>query len=534
MKQRVIAIVMMIISLLAFQFSFADNPLLLKDVYAGSNSSYPGGMIKWAANRYLFIAQDSQVNNPFFYVYGLWLTDGTPAGTTLLKEYDLNGGGLNGLTRLNDQTVVFMAYDAAHGNELWVTNGTPAGTKLLKDINPGTASSSMNFGPVVNGNVYMQAAMGSSYSSVWQLWITDGTANGTKKLADSIDYGSQTHAYLQYTGVVRSNIMYFYGVNPKTYYAAFWRSNGTVAGTYKLKTLDYTITQGYYPYDIATDKTVYFAGYDNTNGIELWKTNGTVSGTVMVKNINAGSNGSTPMSFQQLNGKVYFTAIQQSTGTELWVTNGTTSGTKMVKEIYPGTNSGCWKTLGVSGNYLYFVGSDATTGGEPWRTDGTAAGTILLKDIQPGTTSSLGGALWYTLFKDVNGRAYFTATTYGSPGPMNQKFSLYTSDGTPGGTIDLYDDPILDDNITITNFNNVLGNLYFNPRNTTDQMIYKTDGTVAGTTSLDLIPGQTDWASILLVDSNKLFLSLNGIGIGNEPYLYVAPSFVKISYGEIM
>ena len=40
-----------------------------------------------------------------------------------------------------DQQFVFSAYDPEHGRELWVTNGTSAGTRLVKDINPGTGDS---------------------------------------------------------------------------------------------------------------------------------------------------------------------------------------------------------------------------------------------------------------------------------------------------------------------------------------------------------------------------------------------------------
>jgi ELWxxDGT repeat protein len=36
---------------------------------------------------------------------------------------------------------IFHAEDAAHGEELWVTDGTRAGTTLLKDVLPGSDSS---------------------------------------------------------------------------------------------------------------------------------------------------------------------------------------------------------------------------------------------------------------------------------------------------------------------------------------------------------------------------------------------------------
>jgi ELWxxDGT repeat protein len=38
--------------------------------------------------------------------------------------------------------LVFGANDGSTGRELWVTDGTTAGTTLLKDINPGPGSSS--------------------------------------------------------------------------------------------------------------------------------------------------------------------------------------------------------------------------------------------------------------------------------------------------------------------------------------------------------------------------------------------------------
>ena len=73
----------------------------------------------------------------------LWITDGTDAGTMLLK--DIYAGATNSTPgnffRLADGKVLFAATDAVSGNELWVTDGTAAGTTLFKDINPLAASS---------------------------------------------------------------------------------------------------------------------------------------------------------------------------------------------------------------------------------------------------------------------------------------------------------------------------------------------------------------------------------------------------------
>ena len=152
----------------------------------------------------------------------------------------------------------------------------------------------------------------------------------------------------------------------------------------------------------------------------------------------------------------------------------------------------------------------------------------MLKDIQEGSISSLPGIIYGSVFKDVNGIAYFCATTYGNPGPMNQKFSLFASDGTTGGTLDVYDDPVLNEYITIHTLTNVNGTLYFVPQNT-EQILYKTNGTLATTIGLDLIPGQNDYASIALCDGESLFLGLNGPGIGVEPYRYTVNGIIKES-----
>ncbi|WP_124979789.1 T9SS type A sorting domain-containing protein [Nonlabens xiamenensis] len=62
------------------------------------------------------------------------------------------------------------------GRELWISDGTLAGTSLLKDINPNNFSSApFNFF-VFNNILYFTANDGSS-----ELWKTDGTSAGTVK-----------------------------------------------------------------------------------------------------------------------------------------------------------------------------------------------------------------------------------------------------------------------------------------------------------------------------------------------------------------
>lgn len=76
----------------------------------------------------------------------LWKTDGTTAGTVLVK--DIFAGAFDSsptfLQELNG-AIIFSAEDATNGTELWKTDGTTAGTVLVKDINPGSVSSSLHY-----------------------------------------------------------------------------------------------------------------------------------------------------------------------------------------------------------------------------------------------------------------------------------------------------------------------------------------------------------------------------------------------------
>jgi len=84
------------------------------------------------------------------------------------------------MTAVNGKTV-FFAFDQAHGKELWVTNGTQAGTQLLKDINPGTTGSAGIYFAPFNGKLYFNANDGTHGP---ELWVTDGTAAGTQLVKD--------------------------------------------------------------------------------------------------------------------------------------------------------------------------------------------------------------------------------------------------------------------------------------------------------------------------------------------------------------
>jgi len=93
-----------------------------------------------------------------------------------------------GFTELGGR-LFFKANDGIHGNELWVTDGTAEGTELIKDIYPGMSLYSDDypgdgdpqFFIELNGKLFFNAKDGVHEL---ELWATDGTEAGTQLVKD--------------------------------------------------------------------------------------------------------------------------------------------------------------------------------------------------------------------------------------------------------------------------------------------------------------------------------------------------------------
>src|SRR5262249_29985762 len=126
----------------------------------------------------------------------LWQSDGTAAGTVLVKDIVPGWWGSNPgyLTNVNG-TLMFAADDGRHGVELWRSDGTAAGTALVKDRHHRTDGSGPFNLTNVNGTLFFTADDGTGGV---ELWRSDGTAAGTTLVKDifpgsSIDYGGYYH-----------------------------------------------------------------------------------------------------------------------------------------------------------------------------------------------------------------------------------------------------------------------------------------------------------------------------------------------------
>ena len=494
--------VILIMTIFSTGNGLAQNPQLVKDLIYGPLSSSPYGMIKMSNDKLLFF---SQVDN---YHDALWITNGTNTGTTLLKKfYNYQFPALNVLFRFSNQRVIFSAPDSLHGIELWVTDGTVAGTTFLKDINPGLNSSYIKFGPKINGRVLFIAR---TSGDLWSLWSTNGTINGTAELASSINTGEFFPDY-DFIYTVYNGSLFFYAYRPALNVIELWRSDGTLNGTFPVKTLDlFFPAQG----DFAVyHNLLFFHGYDLQHGEEVWKSNGSFSGTHLLRDINSGAAGSNPITMTVYNGLLYFVARDVNYGNEIWVSNGTAAGTQLFKDINPSLDDGADYIMGVAPPYLYFAGRDNVHGADPWRTDGTIGGTVFLKDcLTLGSVSSFPNQLMA-----VNDSAYFTAIT--DKGEF-EEWGLFKTDGTFSGTTLIYDpgSASIYDAPTMNQFIYAQGNLYFRSQNT-DGYFELTKSNSISTQQYDFLPDDDDAVSLLLRDGPVIYLAINrDPTIGTELY----------------
>lgn len=251
----------------------------------------------------------------------------------------------------------FSATDADHGEELWVTDGTPDGTYMVKDINPGVATSEIQWLTRFNDKVVFSAKDSEDTGS--ELWISDGTEEGTYMVKDIHDFGSSNPlAFCQ----MDENHFVFFATDGESEFADstpqrwLWISDGTEEGTKMVKAVDCVfpgVEDGEHRFGAIcrVGRKVFFKGNESdksgvTHGEELWVTDGTEEGTYLVKDINtepdvAKGDGMSTLNpalchmVNFYNEKLFFKAWSLESGNEPWASDGTEEGTYEIYNTVP-------------------------------------------------------------------------------------------------------------------------------------------------------------------------------------------------------
>ncbi|WP_153798609.1 ELWxxDGT repeat protein [Foetidibacter luteolus] len=429
----------------------------------------------------------------------LWRSDGTQAGTYIVKDFIPGASGSN-----PENITVFKnrIYVSAASN-LWVSDGTSAGTTVFKDaITPGIL--------VVGGNFIYFTLRGS------QLWKTDGTT--TEMVVDM-----NTPIY-QNTGQLRSLIylhgkLYFVGSSrtPTSRFGTLWCTDGSAGGTYSVSDSAQQVTS----VTEGPGKTIWFSAATVSNQFKIWQSQGgqndahpapgnndfihdnsanmivrggslyyiaTVNSTkkqfckydgvnaVVLKSMLINGMPTSISGLTQSDNAIYIGTRLTGPTTEdgqLWKSDGTATGTVLLK------NNCSPENLDARNSSLYFSATTENYGRELWKTDGTVLGTVMVKNINTSENSSSPANYSET----AGGELFFSACS------ESIGVELWKTDGTEIGT-----KLVSDINKTtsgsnsafnITNFSN---RLWFgaNDGYTGKNLLWVSDATDAGTTA---IPG---------------------------------------------
>ncbi|HEX8531580.1 MAG TPA: ELWxxDGT repeat protein, partial [Cytophagales bacterium] len=383
------------------------NVQLVKDLTAGANPTGPVGLVN--ANGTLYFSAGN----------GLYKSDGTDAGTVLLKTF--TGRPPEWLTNVNG-TLYFAADNGVSGIELWKSNGTAAGTVQVKDIHPGGEPSTPEHLAALNGTVYFSANDGVNGI---ELWKSNGTAAGTVLVKDiypgtvpNLPHDPEIANGLPRELTAYNGKLYFSAQAP-VYGMELWRTDGTEAGTVLVKDLlvepyitNDPLSSRPHNFRVVNNKLMFIATTTVPGVDRVFASDGTAPGTVDVGGATPakyysggvitsaavvndafcyatysyasgvgpvvdfyGFNGSRSFSQEDdqvsdltpVNGALYFVANDGMSGRELWVNNA--AGIEKLPELNSGPEGTNPTDLFSIGNVLYFRSTYGTGANALWKYD---------------------------------------------------------------------------------------------------------------------------------------------------------------------
>ncbi|MBN1459851.1 MAG: hypothetical protein JXA57_09945 [Armatimonadetes bacterium] len=446
---------------------------------------------------------------------GLWKSDGTPSGTYVVKDVDATG-------RRNLNGILYFGGPGISGSKaLWVSDGTPEGTLPFVDsISRPDLEASYSGGDLAvasfAGKTVFRAA-DTAHGA--ELWVTDGTAEGTGLIADILSgpEGSRPFDFTEFAGrlfFVASNeedcrglwetdgissvrlvatlacccprirgvaIELLFIDNESTLFV----SDGTPEGTLPFGELigrgdvDWSLPDYSTP-PVQLHGRVFLIGEDDEHGRELWVSDGTTGGTYLVRDIMPGPLPSDPsiLALALAGERVFFFAEDDVNGRELWVSDGTTDGTNLVVDLFAGeASSGSYGPVASSPWFpdgVFFV-ADGGSGPQLWASDGSPDGTYRIREFESTKT---GGSLPSGYVRSGD-KLYFAANGLASGR------GLWVTDGTESGTYPL-SAAIL--NLDFFPVGVLLGEILAFPKpivqGHSDWALWRTDGTIEGTSEI--------------------------------------------------
>lgn len=332
----------------------------------------------------------------------LWRTDGTPAGTFALADR------IEGLLLLA-RAAVFPVCDH-NVCRLWRTDGTVRGTASFADLGPRPSDLDTFQGFLASPRMFW-VLLEHYDDDARGLWVSDGTAAGTRKL--TVPFTARLFA-------TAAGRLFF--VDRRIQGEELWASDGTAAGTRPITAFTSPRPFGATLALKAGAAGVYFAADDGVHGTEVWKSDGTEEGTVQVTELAPSQPFLSPLDprqVEEIGGRTLVIAYEAASGFRLFASGGTPPATVTLGSMKVSPYTGLLRI----GGRVYFRADDGVHGYELWSTDGRVAGTARVGDLCPGRCDSqlsrpqrIGGGLIFLASDGVHGT------------------EIWASDGTAAGT----------------------------------------------------------------------------------------------------
>ncbi len=468
-----------------------EGTIRLRDVELDRNSFYEQ-RIAVHQGRLLFAGDDGLAGEE------LWRSDGTGPGTGMVTQIQppLSPSYPAQMAALGDR-VFFTAYGGAHGRRLWRSDGTGRGTELLE---PGMW---LTEPPVALGDRLFFAAYDLAFDPNRPfLWVTGGRPGGAVPLAEEQSARQLT---------VHDDVLFYSLFVPGQ---QLWRSDGTAAGTFRLKDVYPAWSNGcHYPcigppinppdHLFSSGSYVYFLAFEDVDVPQLWRSDGTASGTVALSDFD-----DFPGQLTDLDGMLIFVGFTGDSGWEPWRSDGTPEGTTLLADLAPAAASSNPRLLTRAGKRVFFLLADVDGHDELWSTDGTASGTLPVDDLR------LDGAGGRARFLTAAGKRLFFTVEHEATGE-----ELWISDGTAAGTglvADLLPGRGSSRPSALTAVGNVL--LFAAEDGAFGKEVWLSDGTAGGTRRLaDVMPGSgaSDPSEFTIV-GERVFFAAGDAELGRE------------------
>jgi ELWxxDGT repeat protein len=449
----------------------------------------------------------------------VWVTDGTEAGTRMVADVYPGPGGGPLLLGLVGTDLIFASNTSDKTWQIFRTDGTSAGTVALSSF-PASSYGTLNESVAVNGKIYMSLDK-MNICCQPDLWVTDGTTAGTHQIGAST---SQYHAQPSSFAVFGNSIL-FTGGDPNTGGNVLYKLDPT---TDTIQILAGAQFNSSYQSSISVmNGFALFVGADSA----LWRTDGTIAGTSKVKDIGlttlAGRLGSQDTQLLRVGDRAVFQADDGVHGAYIWSSDGTDPGTVPLIPAHAYPNLGPQTMLGTVGTHGYFaVNNSPSAGSGNWQlavTDGTPSGTQVLTDVGSIDITDFGinaiqGDDTLTFIYTLNNTGGFTKHLFAYTPQTNTLTPLrdspqiadnerplldgshfffksfdsvtgvepWVSDGTVAGThmIQNVNPESLTDDSNPNSFVDFGGELAFLADDGTNTLIWVSDGTAAGTKQL--------------------------------------------------